>query len=140
MNQIYVKITSEKLDKRNRESYFDFDDFILLIGYLSIFAKFTKRSRQLIQKDIDEPTGETIENLMKFLQLKLPFYQNELENIINDRRGMRVKKILNDRKELKYEKVTQDLITNNVKKNGEDENKNEQDNNAYKDNPEENQN
>ena len=45
---------------------------------------------------------------MKFLQLKLPFYQNELENFINDRREMTVKNILNDRKELKYDKVTQD--------------------------------
>ena len=140
MNWIYVKITSEKLDKRNGESYFDFDDFILSIGYLSIFARFTQRSRQLIQKDIDETTGGTIENFMKFLQFKLPFNQNELENFINDRRGMTVKNILNDRKELKYDKVTQDLITNNVKKNEEDENKNEQDNNAYQDKPEENEN
>ena len=64
MNWIYVKISSEKLDKRNGESYFDFDDFILLIGYLSIFAKFTQRNRQLIQKDIDETTGETIEKIL----------------------------------------------------------------------------
>ena len=134
MNWIFLKITNEKLDIRNGDSYFDYDDFITSIGYLAIFSRFTQRSRQLLQSDIDETTGGTIENFMHFLQFKLPFKKNELENFINDKRGMTVKNLINNQKELKYKEVTQDLITNNVKKNGEEENKNEQDNNANEEN------
>ena len=137
MNWIFIKITNDKLDERNGDSFFDFDDFITSIGYLSIFARFTQRSRQLIQSDIDETNGGTIENFMHFLQFKLPFKRNELENFINDKRGMTVKKLINTQKELKYNEVTQDLITNNVNKNKEEENKKENDNNE---NQEENEN
>ena len=114
MNWIFIKVSSEKIDERQGQSFFDYNDFITSIGYLSIFARFTQRSRQLIQNDLDETNGSTIENFMKFLGFEEKFNKKAIEETINDRRSMSVKKLLGVQKENKYKEVTQDLVTNKV--------------------------
>ena len=47
MKYIFQKISSEKLEQRYNQSYFNFDDFLLLISYLSIFSTFTQTSRKI---------------------------------------------------------------------------------------------
>ena len=109
MKWIFKKIANEKLNERNNQSYFDFNDFILSIGYLSIFSKFTERSRKILPSDIENTNGETIENFIEFLGLKTPFNKLEMENFINDRRSMDFKNLIKLQKEIKNSETMKEI-------------------------------
>ena len=109
MKWIFKKIANEKLNERNNQSYFDFNDFILSIGYLSIFSKFTERSRKILPSDIENTNGETIENFIEFLGLKTPFNKLEMENFINDRRSMDFKNLIKLQKEIKNSEALKEI-------------------------------
>ncbi len=94
MNWIYNIITKETLEKRENQSYFDYHDFQMALCYLSIFARFTDRSRKITQNDIDNTNGQYMENFFNYMGLTLPFYKKELEKYIYDRRSMTTKELL----------------------------------------------
>ena len=109
MKWIFKKVANEKLNERNNQSYFDFNDFILSIVYLSIFSKFTERSRKILPSDIENTNGETIENFIQFLGLKIPFNKLEMENFINDRRAMDFKNLIKLQKEIKNSETLKEI-------------------------------
>ena len=98
---IFNKVAKQKQDERDGQVYLDFEDFQKVICFLAIFSKFTERSRKLLPSDIDNTNGETIEYFIKFLGLRTPFNKKEMENFINDRRGMTMKNLLDLQREIK---------------------------------------
>ena len=109
MKYIFQKISSEKLDQRYNQSYFNFDDFLLSIGYLSIFSTFTQRSRKILPSDIQNCNVNVFNNFIQFLGLKLPFNKLEVENFINDRRALDFKNIINLQKQIRNSQIMKDI-------------------------------
>ena len=107
MIYIYNKITQSSIKERDNCSYFTFDDFILSIGYLSIFSKFSDRSRKILPSDIENCNGDTIQNFFNYIGLKLPYNKLEIEKFINSRRSMNAKNLLDLQKEIKKEKIAE---------------------------------
>ena len=109
MKYIFQKISSEKLEQRYNQSYFNFDDFLLSIGYLSIFSTFTQRSRKILPSDIQNCNVNVFNNFIQFLGLKLPFNKLEVENFINDRRALDFKNIINLQKQIRNSQIMKDI-------------------------------
>ena len=107
MNYIFNVITRPKLKERENQSYLDFHDFEMALMYLGIFARFADRNRKILQNDIDNTNGTTIDYFLKFMGLELPFNKNDLEQYINDRRSMTVKELLNLQQELRKNDVVE---------------------------------
>ncbi len=107
MIYIYNKITQSSIKERENCSYFSFDDFILSIGYLSIFSKFSDRSRKILPSDIENCNGDTIQNFFNYIGLKLPYNKLEIEKFINSRRSMNTKNLLDLKNEIKKEKIAE---------------------------------
>ena len=101
MNWIFNKISKSKMDKKERQSYLDFDDFQVTLILLAIFSRFTERSRKILPSDLNNTNGETVEYFFKFLGLKLPFDKLEMENFINDRRALTMKNLLELQRKIK---------------------------------------
>ena len=114
MKYIFQKISSEKLDQRYNQSYFNFDDFLLSIGYLSIFSTFTQRSRKILPSDIQNCNVNVFNNFIQFLGLKLPFNKLEVENFINDRRALDFKNIINLQKQIRNSQIMKDIKNDDV--------------------------
>ena len=115
MIYIYNKITQSSIKERDNCSYFTFDDFILSIGYLSIFSKFSDRSRKILPSDIENCNGDTIQNFFNYIGLKLPYNKLEIEKFINSRRSMNTKNLLDLKNEIKKEKIAEDKKLENPK-------------------------
>ena len=107
MTWIFNTITRPKLKDRDYQSYLDFHDFEMALTYLAIFARFADRGRKIIQGDIDNTNGTSMEYFLKFMGLELPFDKNDLEMYINDRRSMTVKDLLNLQQELRKNDVVE---------------------------------
>ena len=141
MKWIFKKISSEKLKERANQSYFDYNDFILSICYLSIFSKFNEKNRKILPSDIENTTGETIDNFIQFLGFKIPFNKLEVENFINERRSMDFKNLLKLQKEIKNSEALKDIKGYNGKEHKEEENKEIKNNEEeYKEQEENNEN
>ena len=141
MKWIFKKISSEKLKERANQSYFDYNDFILSICYLSIFSKFNEKNRKILPSDIENTTGETIDNFIQFLGFKIPFNKLEVENFINERRSMDFKNLLKLQKEIKNSEALKDIKGYNAKEHKEEENKEIKNNEEeYKEQEENNEN
>ena len=134
MIYIYNKITQSSIKERENCSYFSFDDFILSIGYLSIFSKFSDRSRKILPSDIENCNGDTIQNFFNYIGLKLPYNKLEIEKFINSRRSMNTKNFLDLQNEIKKEKIVEYKKLENPKViEKEDNNKNDKNSNDSKD-------
>ena len=105
MTYIYNIITRMSLDKRENQSYLDYHDFEMALCYLAIFSRFASRDRKILQSDIDNTNGQTIEYFFNYLGLELPFDKYQLEQYINSRRAMTVKNLLSLQQELKKKDV-----------------------------------
>ena len=125
MKWIFKKISNEKLKERENQSFLDFDDFILAITYLSIFSRFTERSRKILPVDIENTNGDTINNFIQFLGLKIPFNKLEVENFINDRRAMDYKKLIKLQKEIKNSELVKEIKNYEVENEEEKEKEND---------------
>ena len=101
MNWIFNKISKSKLEKKERQSYLDFDDFQVTLILLAIFSRFTERSRKILPNDLNSTNGETVEYFFKFLGFKIPFNKLEMENFINDRRALTMKNLLELQRKIK---------------------------------------
>ena len=64
----------------------------MALCYLAIFSRFADRARKILPSDIDNTNGETMDYFFKFLGLELPFEKYELDQYINDKRSMTVKR------------------------------------------------
>ena len=127
MNWIFNKISKSKFEKKERQSYLDFDDFQVTLILLAIFSRFTEKSRKILPTDINTVNGETVEYFFKFMGFKLPYHKLELENFINDRRALTMKNLLelqrkiktnvNDYKDGKYQKEDEEEKKKEEKKN-----------------------
>ena len=101
MNWIFNKISKSKMDKKERQSYLDFDDFQVTLILLAIFSRFTGRSRKILPSDLNSTNGETVEYFFTFLGFKVPFNKFEMENFINDRRALTMKNLLELQRKIK---------------------------------------
>ena len=101
MNWIFNKISKSKLEKKERQSYLDFDDFQVTLILLAIFSRFAERSRKILPNDLNSTNGETVEYFFKFLGFKIPFNKLEMENFINDRRALTMKNLLELQRKIK---------------------------------------
>ena len=101
MNWIFNKVSKSNLDKKERQSYLDFDDFQVALILLAIFSRFTERSRKILPSDLNSTNGETVEYFFKFLGLKIPYNKLEMENFINDRRALTMKNLLDLQRKIK---------------------------------------
>mgnify|MGYP002626069953 FL=1 len=101
MNWIFNKISKSNLDKKERQSYLDYDDFQITLILLAIFSRFTERSRKILPSDLNSTNGETVEYFFKFLGLKIPYNKLEMENFINDRRALTMKNLLDLQRKIK---------------------------------------
>ena len=101
MNWIFNKISKSNLDKKERQSYLDYDDFQITLILLAIFSRFTERSRKILPNDLNSINGETVEYFFKFLGFKIPFNKLEMENFINDRRALTIKNLLDLQRKIK---------------------------------------
>ena len=101
MNWIFNKISKSKMDKKERQSYLDFDDFQVTLILLAIFSRFTGRSRKILPSDLNSTNGETVEYFFAFLGFKVPFNKLEMENFINDRRALTMKNLLELQRKIK---------------------------------------
>ena len=109
MKYIFQKISSEKLEQRYNQSYFNFDDFLLSLSYLSIFSTFTQRSRKILPSVINNCNVNVFNNFIQFLGLKLPFNKLEVENFINYRRALDFKNIINLQKQIRNSQIMKDI-------------------------------
>ena len=123
MNWIFNKISKSKLEKKERQSYLDFDDFQVTLILLAIFSRFTERSRKILPSDLNSTNGETVEYFFKFLGFKLPFNKLEMENFINDRRALTMKNLLELQRKIKTN--VNDYKDGKYKENEEDKKKEE---------------
>jgi hypothetical protein len=85
--------------------FFDFNDFILSICYLTIFSKYENKTFKITPLDIEETSEKNIEKFLQNLGLKLPFNKVELEKLINERRSMAMKDILSMQHSKKLEEA-----------------------------------
>lgn len=102
---IFNKIAGETRGEKDDQMYLTYDEFELSLIFLSIFSKFSTKTRKILPSDVDNATPEIIENFLKFLGLKTPFNRNEMEMFINDRRAMTMKKLIKLQREIKKEKI-----------------------------------
>ena len=126
MNWIFNKISKSNLEKKERLSYLDYDDFQITLILLAIFSRFTERSRKILPNDLNSTNGETVEYFFKFLGFKLPFNKLEMEKFINDRRALTIKNLIdlqrkikmdvNDYKDGKYKDVEEEKKKEKKKK------------------------
>ena len=127
MNWIFNKISKSNLEKKERQSYLDYDDFQITLILLAIFSRFTEKSKKILPNDLNSINGETVEYFFKFLGFKIPFNKLEMENFINDRRSLTIKNLLdlqrkikmdvNDYKDGKYKDNEEDKKKEKKKKN-----------------------
>ena len=103
--------------------FFDFNDFILSICYLTIFSKYENKTLKITPLDIEETSEKNIEKFLQNLGLKLPFNKVELEKLINERRSMAMKDILSMQHSKKLEEA-KNYINNNKKLKNKEENEN----------------
>ena len=138
MSWIFKNIAKVSQKERYNEMYFDFNDFILSIFYLTIFSKYENKSWKIMPKDIEEMDDLKLEKFLKILGLKLPFDKIQLEKFINERRSISMKNLLSLQHTLKLEEaknyanknnnnnnIDENYNNNNKSNNNNDENKNE---------------
>jgi DNA repair exonuclease SbcCD ATPase subunit len=82
MNWIFNKISKSNLEKKERQSYLDYDDFQITLILLAIFSRFTEKSKKILPNDLNSTNGETVEYFFKFLGFKIPFNKLEMENLL----------------------------------------------------------
>ena len=128
MSWIFKNIAKVSQNDRYNEMFFDFNDFILSICYLTIFSKYENKTLKITPKDIEETTEKNIEKFLQNLGLKLPFDKVELEKFINERRSMTMKNLLNLQHIKKLEEA-KNFINNNKKIKNEKNVENERNNN-----------
>ena len=129
MSWIFKNIAKVSQNDRYNEMFFDFNDFILSICYLTIFSKYENKTLKIKPKDIEETTEKNIEKFLQNLGLKLPFDKVELEKFINERRSMTMKNLLNLQHIKKLEEA-KNFINNNKKIKNEKNVENERNNNG----------
>ena len=129
MSWIFKNIAKVSQNDRYNEMFFDFNDFILSICYLTIFSKYENKTLKITPKDIEETTEKNIEKFLQNLGLKLPFDKVELEKFINERRSMTMKNLLNLQHIKKLEEA-KNFINNNKKIKNEKNVENERNNNG----------
>ena len=122
MSWIFKNIAKVSQKERNNEMFFDFNDFLLSICYLTIFSKYENKTLKIPPQDIEETSEKNIEKFLQNLGLKLPFDKVQLEKFINERRSMAMKDILSMQHTKKLEEA-KNYINNNKKMNKSDENK-----------------
>ena len=123
MNWIFNKISKSNLEKKERQSYLDYDDFQITLILLAIFSRFTEKSKKILPNDLNSTNGETVEYFFKFLGFKIPFNKLEMENFINDRRALTIKNLLDLQKKIKMD--VNDYKEGKYKDNEEDKKKEE---------------
>ena len=138
MSWIFKNIAKVSQKERYNEMYFDFNDFILSIFYLTIFSKYENKSWKIMPKDIEEMDDLKLEKFLKILGLKLPFDKIQLEKFINERRSISMKNLLSLQHTLKLEEAKNYANKNNNNNNNIDENYNN--NNKSNNNNDENKN
>ena len=118
MSWIFKTISKASQTERYNEMYFDFNDFIVSICYLTIFSKYENKTCKIMPKDIEEMGYDNVENFLKNLGLKLPFNKIELEKFINERRSMTMKNMLtlqHDKKREEAKNHNNNINSNNTK-------------------------
>ena len=123
MNWIFNKISKSNLEKKERQSYLDYDDFQITLILLAIFSRFTEKSKKILPNDLNSTNGETVEYFFKFLGFKIPFNKLEMENFINDRRALTIKNLLDLQRKIKMD--VNDYKDGKYKDNEEDKKKEE---------------
>ena len=123
MNWIFNKISKSNLEKKERQSYLDYDDFQITLILLAIFSRFTEKSKKILPNDLNSINGETVEYFFKFLGFKIPFNKLEMENFINDRRSLTIKNLLDLQRKIKMD--VNDYKDGKYKDNEEDKKKEE---------------
>ena len=123
MSWIFKNIAKVSQSERYNEMFFDFNDFILSICYLTIFSKYENKTLKITPLDIEETSEKNIEKFLQNLGLKLPFNKVELEKLINERRSMAMKDILSMQHSKKLEEA-KNYINNNKKLKNKEENEN----------------
>ena len=101
MNFIFNKIAQNRRKDRDDQLYLDFDDFQLSLCLLSIYSKFSEKTKRISQADLDNTSGQAIEYFFKFLGLKLPYDKLEMEKFITERRGLSIKDLIELQKKIK---------------------------------------
>ena len=94
MINIFRKVSRINEGEQDERSFLKFDDFNLALFYISIYSKYTNKSRKILPEDLEKVNGITVNTLFDFIGLSLPFDRYELENLINKRRNLTVKQYL----------------------------------------------
>lgn len=100
-----------KLCKRNNgimedQFYLKYEDFKIAIMYLIIYVKFNPKGVvEFNQPTVSKLNAASIRSFFDFLNLKIPFYKLELEQMINDRRALSAKERINVQMNLKKDKL-----------------------------------
>lgn len=104
MNFAFKRL-SRKNDNKGDNLFITYDDFKTILIFMCIYSKFTDKSTKISQDDVDNLTSDNVKNFIEYLGLKVPFERREIENYINERRGMNAKEFFELQQKIKKEKI-----------------------------------
>ena len=104
MNYAFKRL-SRKNDNKGDNLFITFEDFKTILIFMCIYSKFSDKSTKISQDDVDNLTSDNVKNFFEYLGLKVPFERREIENYINERRGMNAKEFFELQQKIKKEKI-----------------------------------
>ena len=109
MNFIFKRLSRQNLNNKNnknndniilnnidkvkiqQKSYLTFDDFKLSLILILILSNMENDNIQIMKSDYDSLNEKIVELLFEYLELEIPFFRRDIEDMINQRRNMNSK-------------------------------------------------
>ena len=74
-----------------QKTYFTFDDFKISLLLIIIFSNMENDNIQIMKNDYENLNEKSVELLFDYLELIIPFYRRDIEDMVNKRRNMNSK-------------------------------------------------
>ena len=106
MNFIFKRLSRKNLNNKNTEnillnnidkikiqqkSYLTFDDFKLSLLLILILSNMENNNIQILKSDYESLNEKKVELMFEYLELAVPFFRRDIEDMINQRRNMNSK-------------------------------------------------
>ena len=106
MNFIFKRLSKKNLNNKNTEnillnnidkikiqqkSYLTFDDFKLSLLLILILSNMENNNIQILKSDYESLNEKIVELMFEYLELAVPFFRRDIEDMINQRRNMNSK-------------------------------------------------
>ena len=91
LHYIFHKSATTNQGEKEEQNFLKFNDFLVAFMMLTLYSKYTNKSRKLIPDDVKKLNQQEFKSFIHYVGFELPFSRKNLEDYINDRRKLTAK-------------------------------------------------